>query len=46
MATQYIPFNRTIIIKQVGMNRAMIGTYLQKVEELVLLHNQEIIIWW
>ena len=32
----YIPFNRTIIIKQVGMNRAMIGIDLQKVEELVL----------
>ena len=39
MATQYIPFDRTIIIKQVGMNRAMIGIDLQKVEELVLLIN-------
>ena len=36
MTTQYIPFNRTtIIIKQVRMNRAMIGIDLQKVEELL-----------
>ena len=43
--TYILPFNRTIIIKQVGMNRAMIGIDLQKVEELVLLHNQEVFIW-
>ena len=38
--TQYIPFNRTIVIKQVRMKKAMIGIDLQKAEELVLLHNQ------